>query len=176
MKKGGCLIILSTIIVLVIMMIRFKEGVDKQIISENENIEKIWNKIELKIIDKNRILKSNSSLHLDSLINESSKLLNQYNECNLDIVENEYFINKKVLEYKDLKFSGLDSVYNNLNLLIDNYNSTSRLYNSKYMRYPERYFFKKMNFKNKEFFFLKYGEHNVNPKKKKQDILNSFGI
>src|SRR5690606_1908398 len=92
-------------------------------------------------------------------------------ECTLDFIENEYHLNKLVLKikedslFRDYNRNDLESQHRKLNRLILNYDEAVRNYNDFIRSFPlSLYTFKR--YKTKEFFELKYGVDNENPKTK----------
>lgn len=116
-------------------------------------------------LNKNDKYVSNDSLML--ILNNQRKI----NECTLDFSENEYYLNKVALEIKADTLSNeediniLESSHKKLNNLILNYDEVVRNYNDFIRSFPlNLYTFKR--YKTKEFFELRYGVENENPKTK----------
>lgn len=130
------------------------------------------------------MLKNDVSVHADLLskLNENDKYISNdslaliinnqknINECTLDFLENEYYLNKLVLKIKADTLSNnnmdlLELRHQNLNHLILNYDEAVRDYNNFIRSFPlNLYTFKR--YKTKEWFELKYGVVNENPKTK----------
>lgn len=96
-------------------------------------------------------------------------------ECTLDFSENEYYLNKLVLKIKvdslsnDNDLNALESSHKKLNHLILNYDTAARNYNDFIRSFPlNLYTFKR--YKTKEWFELKYGIENKNPKTKYDEV------
>lgn len=157
--------------------ILMKNTISENIKSDESEVKNSWVELKNNIITKNnKLIDSYSSdkllVNIVSLALQSNKEIKKSEFCNLDIVEKEFYLNQELLSFK-LSNSKLNV---SLNTLVEKYNQEVLLFNRKYRSYPNRFFFKRFGYKEKEFFYLKYGEENKNPKKKKEDILNSFGI
>ena len=151
--------------------------VKREISQRQEIVDKKWN-----------LLKNDVSVHADLLskLNENDKYISSdslalvinnqknINECTLDFLENEYYLNKLVLKIKADTLSNnnievLESHHQKLNHLILNYDEAVRDYNNFIRSFPlNLYTFKR--YKTREFFEVKYGVENKNPKTKYDEV------
>ncbi len=178
MKIKKTLIIISLFLGLgSLSFILMKNTISENLLKDELKVRNSWIELKKSIIDKNNTLiklytSNNLFIKIDSLALVSNNEIEKSDECNLDIVEKEFYLNEEMLKNK---VSG-GRLNEHLNILVEVYNQNVLTFNKKYRSYPNRFFFKKFDYKDKEFFYIKYGEINKNPKQKKEDILNSFGI
>lgn len=172
--KKFVIVSISLIVFIFLVISVAKHFVKREIDQRQELVDNKWN-----------LLRKDVSVHAElvSKLNENDKyvsndslmiILNKQretNECNLDFSENEYYLNKLVLEIKadtlsnDNDIGVLESSHKKLNNLILDYDEAVRNYNDFIRSFPlNLYTFKR--YKTKEFFELKYGVENENPKTK----------
>lgn len=148
--------------------------VDREIGQRQEVVDNNWNLLKedvylhaellSKLNEENKYISNDSLI----LIIKNQKMIN---ECTLDFLENEYYLNKLVLEIKadtlsnNNDMNALESKHKRLNHLVLNYDTAARNYNDFIRSFPiSLYTFKR--YKTKEFFELRYGVENENPKTK----------
>ena len=178
MKK----IILFIVVIMLCIFGLFKLAdifLNSKIENKKEIVHNNWEKLYVKNREVNLIIKqmnfnqvylNNDSLNNILIHQENSK------ECTLDYVEYEYYINKAINRImNDSLISGkskkkMSQSITELNSLVSTYNSAVKDYNTFIRGFPiNLYAYKKYN--TEEYFDLKYGVVNKNPKTKYDETL-----
>ncbi|MCL1667210.1 hypothetical protein M2T82_03950 [Elizabethkingia ursingii] len=185
MKKFLLIFLASIILFLVFSFVVFdgyKSSILVKLKQQDSQIEKIWSSLYQK--SSSRILAienlANSSdcnkVIIDSTIdkNKTNRSPNQVDELwNLEYEVNKAYLNleKCIEEQPDnkIKITPLKLNAEELNKIVDEYNSNVLDFNKYYSTFPNFMFGSKEGIRRKKFFYLRYGENNddyYNQKKK----------
>lgn len=197
MKKKGLKTLTKVFLVVVLLFVSLYYAYKYSTINNLENRLKTLNDNWVEILqlqeDKNNFLKTivdldNKSVqYLDSLkikIYEYDKGKKNFKECNSDIVYEQYLTNKYMLPLmkfysdnsmksevilKQKKLNGINENIESINKAIDKYNSSVSDYNQYYSRFPNFFIAKSIGLKRKDYFEIKYGVENIDPKIAKKE-------
>ncbi|WP_131828131.1 hypothetical protein [Elizabethkingia ursingii] len=167
----------------------YKSSILVKLKQQDSQIEKIWKSLYQK--SSSRILAIENLANnpncdkgiIDSIIdkNKTSRSLNQVDELwNLEYEVNKAYLNleKCIEEQPDnkIKLDPLKLNAEELNKIVDEYNSNVLDFNKYYSTFPNFIFGGKEGIQRKKFFYLKYGENNedyYNQKKKTDEWIET---
>ena len=175
MKKTGIcilIIIISIFLLGFISIYIFKNRVSSNLESKNIAVRNSWKFFNDKLCERDSLLNSQSLMKSDSLnylLNKSrSERTNKDNS--IEIVFNEYQLNKFLMENVSETDTKILELNNSLNTLKTNYNSVVKDYNLYFSIFPNFIVAKKMHIKRAKYFEIEYGKVNENPIKKSEEL------
>ncbi|WP_336665158.1 LemA family protein [Elizabethkingia meningoseptica] len=185
MKKILLIFLASIILLLVFGFVGFygyKSSVLGKLKQQDNQIEKIWGSLYKKSLSRILVIESltnNSNCNkviIDSIIdkNKANRSPTQVEDFwNLEYEVNKAYLNlEKCIEKQPNNKSKVNTLKLNaeeLNKIVDEYNSNVLNFNKYYSTFPNFMFGSKEGIRRKKFFYLKYGENNddyYNQKKK----------
>ena len=136
----------------------------KKVTSLRENFDQ-------KLNDRDKLILSISSTNSDSLryLIEKSKLVRKNNNL-LEIEFNEYKLNNFLMNKCPVLKKETISLYQELNKITTEYNSSVKDYNVYYSTFPTFIFAKRKGFKTDKYLTIVYGEKNQNPIEKSKEL------
>lgn len=184
--------ILSIIILLFIgLYFAYKSMTKNNLVEKLNCLNKNWNEL-LKLQESKdkylSILANNCPqdiMYIDSLnvtLLASTKTKKEIKECNPNLVYYQYLSNKYMLPimkyYSDNQIGDtekqkalkrLENNIDDINKIIEKYNSSVRDYNRYYSSFPNFIIAKSYGFKRKDYFEIRYGIENIDPKLAKKN-------
>jgi|688.fasta_scaffold466833_1 hypothetical protein len=193
MKKlfvGCSTVILILGVIMFIIFYAYKTYIVKDLNARNNQVESIWvsfiykenlkNKKILNLLDSFEFENSDSlRLHISKNLNINDTL-----KCNEEFVYQEYLMNKYFmktfniyLKRKELlmdnkdKFDEILKDIEEQNIILENYDSNVRSFNSFIGTFPNFIIAKSNGFKMKKYFQIKFGEENKDPKQVRKETI-----
>ena len=137
-----------------------------------KNVTNLWEKFDKKLNDRDKLILSVSSTNSDSLkyFIDKSKLGRQNKVKLLEFEFNEYKLNKFLLNKCLDMGKETESIYQELNEITTEYNSSVKDYNVYYTIFPNFIIAKRKGYKREKFLTIEYGKENQDPIEKSKEI------
>ena len=136
------------------------------------NVTNLWEKFDKKLNDRDKLILSVSTTNSDSLkyFVDKSKLGRQNKVKLLEFEFNEYKLNKFLLNKCLDMGKETESIYQELNEITTEYNSSVKDYNVYYTIFPNFIIAKRKGYKREKFLTIEYGKENQDPIEKSKEI------
>ena len=137
-----------------------------------KNVTNLWEKFDKKLNDRDKLILSVSTTNSDSLkyFIDKSKLGRQNKVKLLEFEFNEYKLNNFLMNKCPVLKKETISLYQELNKITTEYNSSVKDYNVYYSTFPTFIFAKRKGFKTDKYLTIVYGEKNQNPIEKSKEL------
>jgi len=136
------------------------------------NVTSLWEKFEMKLNDRDKMLLSFNLTNSDSLkfFIEKSRLERKNKSRILEFEFYEYKLNDFLIKNCQDNMNITDSLFLELNKIRTEYNFLIEDYNVYYTTFPNIIFAKQKGYSREKFFTIEFGKENQNPIEKSKEI------
>ena len=175
MKKLEKYLLLLTISIFILGFICFyllKKNISNNLETKSQNVKLSWQTFNDQLNERDSLLNTQVLNKTDSLYYYLGKSKSERkNESNsIEIVFDEYEINKYILEKFPISDENISKLNNSLNTFKTNFNSVVKDYNLYFSTFPNFFFAKKMNLHRAKYFEIEYGIENEDPIEKSKEL------
>jgi hypothetical protein len=168
MEKPGRYLLVLIILIFILGFIYFyllKKNISNNLEAKSQNVKQSWQTFNDQLNERDSLLNTQVLNRTDSLYYYLGKSKSERkNESNsIEIVFDEYKINKYILKKNPNSDENISKLNNSLNILMTNYNSVVKDYNLFFSTFPNFLFAKKMNLHRAKYFEMEYGVENEDP-------------